>query len=367
MPRLFTMLIAVASLLVQITMLNAPTMAAQQSGTLPAAYPMGVVAGPDGALWFTENDGIGRIALDGRISLFHVPGMVQMSAATASSVAACYCYSGIALGPDGNAYFAERHAIGRVTTSKQISTLPIKPDIGPPQSLILGPDRNLWFVVAPEDERAYGDIIVRITLSGHVTMFQPKPRMIVHGMAAGNDGNIWLTVAYPHEIARMTTNGRVISQYLIHGDASTCGANCEPYAIVAGPDGGMWFNAGLRVIGSVSSTGTIRLFALLHRTFDMLYQPDALAIGKDGRLWFSEAVSKLVGTITSSGVTREYTVPGVLADVFPSIARGGDNSMWFTEMCASNIGRVTPTGQVTNYQIPGTRRNGHSWCPPFMP
>src|SRR5258708_3497920 len=60
----------------------------------PQTGPFGIVAGPDGNLWFTESSAnqIGRVAPDGTIAEFPLPtkgGSPQ----------------GITLGPDGNLWF----------------------------------------------------------------------------------------------------------------------------------------------------------------------------------------------------------------------------------------------------------------------
>src|SRR5450755_3771290 len=71
-----------------------------QSGTfsrindypLPGAdsVPLGIVTGPDGALWFTENEAnrIGRITVDGVITEYPGPGHNSQ-------------FAGITVGPDG--------------------------------------------------------------------------------------------------------------------------------------------------------------------------------------------------------------------------------------------------------------------------
>jgi streptogramin lyase len=68
--------------------------------------PDQIAAGPDGALWFTEQNGdrIGRITTAGRLTETAVP--------TPGSFA-----SGIAAGPDGGMWFTEQGTdkIGRVT------------------------------------------------------------------------------------------------------------------------------------------------------------------------------------------------------------------------------------------------------------
>ena len=72
----------------------------------PTSQPAGVVAGPDGAVWFTEFTGnkIGRITPSGAITEFPLP--------TPGSGPA-----GIAAGPDDNLWFTEQfgNKIGRIT------------------------------------------------------------------------------------------------------------------------------------------------------------------------------------------------------------------------------------------------------------
>lgn len=62
----------------------------------PAAGATGIVAGADGALWFTEQnvDKIGRITTGGVVTEFPVP--------TTHAIP-----SGIAIGPDGGVWFTE--------------------------------------------------------------------------------------------------------------------------------------------------------------------------------------------------------------------------------------------------------------------
>ncbi|HEV2237574.1 MAG TPA: Virginiamycin B lyase, partial [Ktedonobacterales bacterium] len=66
--------------------------------------------GPDGALWFTTPDAIGRITLSGTITYFPLPMTIGDA-------------QGITSGPDGALWFAEvtGDAIGRLTPSGQFS------------------------------------------------------------------------------------------------------------------------------------------------------------------------------------------------------------------------------------------------------
>ena len=79
------------------------------------AAPVGVTAGPDGNVWFTEffGDQIGRITPSGTISTFQL--------VTGAAPA------GIAAGPDGNLWFCESGAnqIGKITTAGVLTEYPI--------------------------------------------------------------------------------------------------------------------------------------------------------------------------------------------------------------------------------------------------
>src|SRR5579871_3379563 len=71
----------------------------------------GIVAGPDGAMWFTEfrTCEIGRIATSGAITQYPL----SCSRKDAGP-------RGITVGPDGALWFTARDTIGRITTSGEV-------------------------------------------------------------------------------------------------------------------------------------------------------------------------------------------------------------------------------------------------------
>src|SRR5262249_57150985 len=76
----------------------------------PNGQPIGITRGPDGNLWFTERHAIGRITPAGVITEF------SAGLATGSSPAE------ITAGPDGNLWFTEENgAIGRITPAGVIT------------------------------------------------------------------------------------------------------------------------------------------------------------------------------------------------------------------------------------------------------
>ncbi len=65
------------------------------------SFTLGIIAGPDGNLWFTENGGnkIGRITPGGTITEFPLPASTSAFDAKLGA--------GITTGPDGNLWFTE--------------------------------------------------------------------------------------------------------------------------------------------------------------------------------------------------------------------------------------------------------------------
>lgn len=121
--------------------------------------PTGIAAGPDGALWFTENSAnqIGRITPQGSVTEFPIP--------TAGSRP-----TAIAAGPDGAMWFTENVAgqIGRISVDGDVTDeFPLPPGASFPIAIAAGPDGNMWFTAA--------DSIGRITLKGDITNFPLPP------------------------------------------------------------------------------------------------------------------------------------------------------------------------------------------------
>ena len=99
----------------------------------PASQPAGITVGPDGALWFTEENGhrIGRITTGGQITEFPTPTPVSGP-------------TEITAGPDGALWFTEFAAnppkIGRVTTGGTFTEYELPLGSGP-DGITTGPTR----------------------------------------------------------------------------------------------------------------------------------------------------------------------------------------------------------------------------------
>jgi streptogramin lyase len=251
---------------------------------------------------------------------------------------------GITRGPDGNLWFAELHAIGRITPAGIITEFTQGLSAGSlPIQITAGPDGNLWFTEGGTDK------IGRITPAGVITEFAVPPlasnpfgaQLFVFGITAGPDGNLWFT-EQAGAIGRITTAG-VVTVF------TTGVTGGSPQLITAGPDGNLWFADGTDRIGRITPAGVVTKFST---GISFGSHPFGIAPGPDGNLWFTEDGANgggRVGRITTAGVITEFSA-GITAGADPEgISAGPDGNLWFTEIIGDRIGRITTAGAVTEF------------------
>jgi streptogramin lyase len=288
---------------------------------IPNGLTKGITAGPDGNLWFAQNNYIGRITPTGMVTIFMTP--------TANS----WC-TGITAGPDGNLWFTEtgQGIVGRITPSGVITEFLLDdPFAWPPSSpagIVAGPDGNLWFA---EQEGRIG----RISTSGQITRFPVVPVPIysadpyVRDIAVGSDANLWFTEPGGTKIGRITTAG-VVTEFSVPTSSS------KPMFLTAGPDGNLWFTeANACQIGRITTAGVVTEFptpsaanCVAYNAF-YLYAPYVITVGPDGNLWFTEFLNSTVGRVTPAGVITEFSLPAWRNPY--GITTGPDGNLWLAE------------------------------------
>jgi virginiamycin B lyase len=278
--------------------------------TVPTAKsgPIGIVTGPDGAMWFTEYTGakIGRITTAGVITEFALPAGISSPL-------------NIAVGADGALWFTIPQRVGRISTAGVATTFSANTTGFSPTDIKAGPDGAMWFTET-------AGRIGRITTSGTITEFPIPVGTSTGTLALGSDGALWFTQPGYSQIGRITTTG-VVTSYKVSEDAAE---------ITAGPDGALWFteNGGGGGIGRLTTAGVLTEFAA---------SSDAQGItsGPDGAMWFTEWSHGTVLRITSTGVTTVYSPPTASSEPW-NITAGPDGALWFVERNASKIGRLQP-------------------------
>ena len=307
-----------------------------------------IVAGPDGALWFTEFPNqagkIARITTAGQLTEYSLPAQSMVPI-------------GITAGPDGALWFTEYNflvtsqsgeenpTIGRITTGGVITEYPLGPATGGalrgPRGITVGPDGALWFV------QVYSGSIGRITVNGVFSEY-PLPAIfnqpgIAFGSGAitkGPDNALWFTVG--DNVGRITTAG-AITRYPLSTSYSL------PGGITTGPDGALWFSEGnIGKIGRITTDGSLTEY----NVSTGLPGP-GITVGPDGALW--SPGGQFIVRITTSGVVSKFfqDYEGVY------IAAGPDGNLWFTSY-EPWIGQVVlALGPVTVASVNGPMGNNN--------
>ena len=199
--------------------------------TLPTSNgsPLGIAAGPDGNLWFTEDstNKIGKITTSGTITEY----AILTSNATPR---------GIAAGPGGNLWFTEvqGNKIGKITTSGTITEYTVPTGAAGPWGIVTGPDGNLWFTESAFASNKIGNM----TPNGSFTEFVIQtPTAEPEDITVGPDGSLWFSEYSSSKVGRLlVTEG--IAEYVLPTGAG-------PSGITTGPDGNVWFteNSGNKI------------------------------------------------------------------------------------------------------------------------
>jgi streptogramin lyase len=290
------------------------------AGATPGGWQRDITAGPDGNIWFTEENAnkIGRLSPLGDLTEFTIP--------TPNSGPL-----GITAGPDGNIWFTEHFAdqIGRIGPNGGglVEFAVPTPGAGP-CGITAGPDGNIWFT---EDA---GNQIGQIALDGStINEFSvPTASSVPSQIITGPDGNLWFTELSGNQIGRITPAGSAINEFPVPT------ANSMPDEITTGPDGNLWFTElNGNQIGQITPDGSIVNEFGLPTAGSM---PTGIAAGPDGNLWFTEQGVNRVGQISTDGSTiAEFATPSNASQPW-GMTLGPDNNLWFTESALGQIGQI---------------------------
>jgi virginiamycin B lyase len=299
----------------------------------PGSCPGGMTAGPDGALWFSEEgtSRIGRMTATGAFAgEVTIPNSANPTPCSDPSFVPPL--DQIAVGSDNRLYFTEPRddQIGSIDPFNPSTSL-VEYGTGDgmtpgarPEGITQGPDGLIWFT-----EAGLGKI-GRLNPAGTPKITE-YPNVALGGgpsdITTGPDGALWFTEAVAGSVRQITTSGFISNPF-----PATAGSG--PSGITNGP-GGLWFTeSNTNAIGRITTGGVVSEFPGTGAG------PSAIAVGRDGALWFTESEAHSIGRITSGGaITNHFPTPTAGSE--PSDVTGGpDGALWFTERAADKIGRI---------------------------
>ena len=296
----------------------APTV---QEFDIPTAMsqPQDLALGPDGNIWFAER-GANKI---GRISAGN-PGDIDEfpTVGTGPEI--------LTVGPDGALWFTEQssNSIGRIAPGASPTAVSFAGlGIQQPRGIAVGPDGNLW--VADADAAAPEVVIVSPAGTAVDQVFLPAG-FNARNIARGPDDNMWVAGFSSSAIARITTSGEPTldppAGYPVPGGVT-------PMDLIAGRDGNLWYTAQGTTVGRMTTAGSATNFT------SKGVDPFGITIGPDGAVWFAEFQADAVGRVDSAGNTTHVT--GLTTGAGPRYVTGGPgDTLWFTEDNGNRVGRV---------------------------
>jgi streptogramin lyase len=322
----------------------------------------------NGSVWFTTASGFATIDSTGKITVV-------------ASLPSGYSGAGaITAGPDGALWFTlpgdevtpgtPPSLIGRVGSDGSVTTfaLPVSPRgfNYVPFGLATGSDGALWFNIRIFDNAIRpitdADKIGRIDTSGNLTFF-PEPYTIESGnfkanfnslapLVPGPDRALWLAETSNGMLARVSTDGSFTT---IPTTVTSAFAQ-----MVAGPDGAFWHTEGEN--GAQSAVGRLQLTGQSAEFPTPLAgsNTQAITVGADGALYFTESFADQIGRITTGGSLTEFAIPTPSSNGNdrPSITGAPDGSVYFTEPFENQIGRFVPAPASQTLTVAETGSGG---------
>jgi virginiamycin B lyase len=171
--------------------------AAVSDTALPAgAEPRGIAVGPDGALWFTEENaaGVGRMTTDGTVT-----GTWAMPSGS--------FLSDITAGPDGRMWFTEggtRLKVGAITTDANHTITEYATPSG--TLAIASASQHLWAT------EFYASEVIQIDPTTGAYVHYPLSGR-GQGVAADAQGNVWVAEPTTGKIARIDGTTNAVHEY----------------------------------------------------------------------------------------------------------------------------------------------------------
>ena len=299
---------------------------------LPNAH--GVVTsltrGPDGRMWFIEQDyttfkaWLARIDADGT-NVVEYPISYSAGPNTIAHIEG-----------DDSIWFTETSTsmLGRSDVNGNIVYSPLPLGATGPVGIASGIGLKLVFTMSSGNKIG----TVNSDFSAvHVDTF-PIPTGSANALRVVTGttfGEYWFTEQGASQVARMTPSGDITEFPLPT-------PNTYPLGIAPGNAGRFWFceRTG-NALGEIIADGD--LSSIIEHPLSAGSGPYEIALGPDNHVWFTEADAGKLGVVANiNGPIIEFTIPNANTNRHPAaIARGIGQTVWFGEFAGGRIGRIS--------------------------
>ncbi len=256
---------------------------------------------------------------------------------------------------DGVVWYAATNANRLIRVDKDHNTTPVVPVDGATSQLsgvAAGADGSVWYSKTPSGR------IGRIPADGTegVEFALPEPNAFPSDIATSADGRTWYADPVLNQVGYITRDAKVIS----YAAPSIRGAPLSPHGIAVAADNSVWVTSvGHNAIYRVDSvSGEFKRYDIATPNA----QPNDIALGADGNLWFTMPAVSKIGRITPRGQITEYAA-GLVGLQY--VAAGPDGATWYSSR--QGIGRIDPgSGRADTYPCAGFGAmtigpDGHLW------
>jgi virginiamycin B lyase len=152
---------------------------------------------------------------------------------------------------------------------------------------------------------------------------------------------VWFTESGTSRIGTLNTTPAIVS-------TPTPTNNSNPQGIASGPNGLLWFTeANVAKIGQIAlSTTGFTEFTLGNKQA----RPQGITLGSDGNMWVTDPGTDSIWRINQVGAASQFPIAAGARPL--GITNGPDGALWFTEPGRNRIGRISIEGtKYTEYGV----------------
>ena len=277
--------------------------------------PIGIAAARDGTIWFSTENGIGRLR----------GGTIEQVPRSTPDVEPL----GLAVDADGTIWYtdAPRRAIARLSPDGRARTFPLDTSIARLGRLAIAHDGAVWFAEP-------STVSVTRLKDGAFKRFAVGPPSLMgegnvapFGVAVDAQGTVWATLQNANQLVRIAPAGDMAVF-----DVPTPRSGLGDVAVDT--SGAVWFlELAANKVGRLAG-GRFQEFAVPTPSAGLV----AIAAAPDGAVWFTELRGHKLGRVHQGGIT-EFPLPRGDARPF-GLTVDARNNVWYTDL-SGWVGRLS--------------------------